>query len=95
MFLALAFVFGLGYCWVGRDLAKNHDIIRMGILGQISVFVISLYAVTLAHPRLAWPYLLPGLVDLVLDEAASPRDGGSGLGGCADWEEAGRREILV
>ena len=30
-----------------------------------------------------------------LDEAASPRDGGSGLGGCADWEEAGRREILV
>jgi hypothetical protein len=64
MFLALAFVFGLGYWWVGRDLDRNHDIIRMGIFGQISVFAISLHAVTLAQPRLPWPYLLPGLVDL-------------------------------
>lgn len=24
-----------------------------------------------------------------LDEAASPRDGGSGLGGCLEWEGAG------
>jgi len=29
--------------------------------------------------------------DRALDEAASSRDGGSGLGGCADWERAGRR----
>src|SRR5262249_55807368 len=30
LFLALASVFGLGYWWVGRDLEKNHDIVRMG-----------------------------------------------------------------
>ena len=34
-------------------------------------------------------------LEKALDEAASPRDGGSGLGGLRDWEEAGRREILV
>jgi hypothetical protein len=65
LFLALAFVFGLGYWWVGRDLDKNLDIVRMGILGQFSVFGLTLYAVTLARPSLPWPFLLPGLVDLV------------------------------
>lgn len=65
LFLALAFVFGLGYWWVGRDLDKSHDIVRMGILGQLSVFGLTLYGVTLARPALPWPFLLPGLVDLV------------------------------
>jgi hypothetical protein len=65
LFLALAFVFGMGYWWVGRDLEKNHDIIRMGIFGQLSVFALSLYAVSIARPRLPWPFLIPGLIDLV------------------------------
>ena len=30
-----------------------------------------------------------------LDEAASPRDGGSGLGGRADWEEVEPPVVLV
>jgi len=32
--------------------------------GQLSVFVISLYAVAFAQPRLPWPLILPGMVDL-------------------------------
>ena len=32
---------------------------------------------------------------LLLDEAASPRVGGSGLGGCADWEEVEPPMVLV
>jgi hypothetical protein len=65
LFLALAFAFGLGYWWVGRDLDKNHDIIRMGILGQLSVFTIVAYAVGFMQPPLPWPYLLPAIIDLV------------------------------
>lgn len=64
LFLALAFVFGLGYWWAGRDLEKNHDIIRMGILGQAAVFAVLAYFVGFGKPPLLWPYLLPGIVDL-------------------------------
>jgi hypothetical protein len=64
MFLALAFVFGLGYWWVGGDLSKNHAIIRMGVLGQLSVFVVLVYAVAFAPQPLPWSFILPGLIDL-------------------------------
>ncbi len=39
LFLALAFVYGIGYYWVSRDLDRNHDIVRLGILGKILVFI--------------------------------------------------------
>jgi hypothetical protein len=65
LFLALAFAFGLGYWWVGRDPQRNRDIVRMGIFGQLSVFVISLYAVCFASQPLPWPLLLPGIVDFL------------------------------
>jgi hypothetical protein len=64
LFLALAFSFGLGYWWVGGDLEKNHDIVRMGILGQLSFFSVLAYAVALGKPSLPWPYVLPGVIDL-------------------------------
>ena len=63
MFLALAFAFGLGYWWVGCDPEKNRDIIRMGVLGQLSVFVVLAYAVGFAPQRLPWPFFLPGVID--------------------------------
>lgn len=65
LFLALAFIFGLGYWRVGSDITRNHDIIRMGILGQLSVFVILVYAVFYALRPLPWPFLMAGVVDLV------------------------------
>jgi len=64
LFLSLAFAFGLGYWWVGRDLERNRDIARMAVFGQLSVFVISLYAVAFAPQPLPWPLILPGVVDL-------------------------------
>jgi hypothetical protein len=64
LFLSLAFAFGLGYWWVGRDPEKNRDIARMGVFGQLSVFVISLYAVAFAPQPLPWQLILPGVVDL-------------------------------
>src|SRR5262249_17932800 len=64
MFLALAFTFGLGYWRVGQDLAANRDIVRGGVIGQASVFVVLAYEVLLTR-RLPLPFLVPGLVDLL------------------------------
>ncbi len=44
MFLGLAFVFGIGYFWVSKDIHKNHDIVRMGIIAKIFVFVALMWA---------------------------------------------------
>ena len=44
MFLGLVFVYGIGYFWVSRDINKNHDIVRMGIIGKLIVFVALLWA---------------------------------------------------
>jgi hypothetical protein len=43
LFLGLAFIFGIGYWQVSRDLTRNHDIVRLGICGQVWVFAISVY----------------------------------------------------
>jgi hypothetical protein len=34
--------FGLGYFWLSRDTSKNHDIVKLGILGKTAVFFIAL-----------------------------------------------------
>ncbi|MFN5515282.1 MAG: hypothetical protein ACK5CA_11170 [Cyanobacteriota bacterium] len=61
LFAALAFIFGLGYWQVGRDLSQNREVIRMGIFGQYAVFFILLATVLSGH--LIWPYLIPASVD--------------------------------
>jgi hypothetical protein len=63
LFLAMAFVFGIGYWWVGRDVTQNHAIVHLVIYGQLSVFVIAvIHSVRGELPLL---YALPALVDLV------------------------------
>jgi hypothetical protein len=44
MFLGLAFVLGIGYFWVSNDIHKNHDIVRMGIIGKFFVFAALMWA---------------------------------------------------
>jgi hypothetical protein len=63
MFLGLAFVYGIGYFWVSRDIHKNHDIVRMGIIGKIIVFVAFLWAWMAGEV----PLILvgPGIIDLI------------------------------
>jgi len=41
--MALVFVFGIGYYWVSKDLSKNHDIVKLGIIAKILVFLIFSY----------------------------------------------------
>jgi len=64
MFLALAFVFGIGYWRVGQSLTRHRDTVRGGVLGQIAVFLVAAYEVLIAA-RLPWAFLVPGVVDLI------------------------------
>jgi hypothetical protein len=64
MFLALAFIFGLGYWRVGQDITTNRDIVRGGVLGQIAVFVAIAHAVFVAL-SLPLLFILPAVVDLI------------------------------
>ena len=45
MFLAFSFVFvfGIGYLIVSKDLSKNHDIVRLGILSKALAFFVILH----------------------------------------------------
>ena len=63
LFLVLVFIIGIGYWWVSKDIERHHDIIKLGILAQSSVFVVLAYhtLVNKLHPL----YLIPGIIDLV------------------------------
>jgi len=37
---ACLFVFGLGYYWVSRDLSRNHDLVKLGVVGKPLVFLV-------------------------------------------------------
>ena len=53
MFLAFAFVFvfGIGYLIVSKDLSKNHDIVRLGILSKALAF----FVITVSYTHLTLP----------------------------------------
>lgn len=62
LFLALVFVIGIAYWWVGQDILRNLAIVKFGIYAQTSVFLVLAYH-TLSgniHPF----YLIPGVIDL-------------------------------
>ncbi|MEP0757108.1 hypothetical protein [Coleofasciculus sp. FACHB-T130] len=62
LFGALVFTIGIGYWWVGKDISRNHDLIRFGICAQVSVFIVLAYHTLIGglHPF----YLVPGVIDL-------------------------------
>jgi hypothetical protein len=41
LFMSLVATFGLGYYWTGQDVAMNRDIIKMGIIGKLLVFILA------------------------------------------------------
>lgn len=63
LFYGLVFIIGIGYWWVSQDISQNHDIVRLGILAQCSVFILLTYHTVLGslHPL----YLLSGVLDLI------------------------------
>jgi hypothetical protein len=61
--LALAFVFGIGYYYVSRDLYGNVNIVRLGIYGKAAFAVIFIYHVMFGsfHPV----FLSGAIIDVV------------------------------
>jgi tryptophan-rich sensory protein len=61
--LALAFVFGIGYYYVYRDLYSNLNIVRLGIYGKTAFAVIFIYHVIFSgfHPI----FLSGAIIDLM------------------------------
>jgi hypothetical protein len=62
-FLGAIFIFGIGYYWVSKDVVQNRDIIKMGIIGKIMVFLLLLvYMIKGEITLLLFP---AGCVDLI------------------------------
>jgi hypothetical protein len=63
LFVVLVFIIGIGYWWVGKDISRHHDIVKLGLYAQYSVFVVLAYHTLVGklHPF----YLIPGVIDLV------------------------------
>jgi hypothetical protein len=60
---ACLLVFGLGYYWVGGNLADNRDLVKLGVIGKPLVFLVFLgHAVRKEIPVLL---VAPSLVDLL------------------------------
>ena len=62
LFLGICFVFGIGYYWVSKDIFKNHDIIRLGIIAKLYVFGMAVWAVWTGQTHFI--FLGAGVVDL-------------------------------
>jgi hypothetical protein len=57
------FVFGLGYYWVSRDLSRNRDLVKLGVIGKPLVFLVFLgHALVKEIPVLL---VAPSTVDLL------------------------------
>ena len=57
------FVFGLGYYWVSRDLARNRDLVKLGVIGKPLVFIV-FFGHALTH-EIPMRLVFPSIVDLL------------------------------
>jgi hypothetical protein len=58
------FVFGLGYYWVSRELSRNRDLVKLGVIGKPLVFIV-FFGHALTH-EIPVRLVLPSIVDLLL-----------------------------
>jgi len=63
LFLAAVFVFGIGYYWISVDTWRNRDIVKMGIIAKILVFL--LFLLYLLKGEITLLLFLAGCVDLL------------------------------
>lgn len=63
LFSWLVIVFGIGYFWASKDPAGNAAIIKLGILGKLSVFAVGVACVL--GGTVSWQMILLVSVDLL------------------------------
>lgn len=44
LFMGLVLVFGIGYFWAWQDFARNAPLVRLGVVGKLTVFFIATIA---------------------------------------------------
>jgi small multidrug resistance pump len=59
----LIIVFGIGYFWASKDLATNAPIVRLGMLGKMSVVLVALACVLTG--AVSWQLLILVSIDLL------------------------------
>ena len=57
------FVFGLGYYWVSRDLSRNRDLVKLGVIGKPLVFLV--FFGHALEQEIPWLLIVPSVVDLL------------------------------
>jgi hypothetical protein len=57
------FVFGLGYYWVSRNISRNRDLMKLGVIGKPLVFVV-FFGHALAQ-EISMLLVIPSVVDLL------------------------------
>jgi hypothetical protein len=63
LFSWLVIVFGIGYFWASKDLAANVSIVKLGLLGKLSVVLVVLACILTG--AVSWQMMLLASVDLV------------------------------
>ena len=63
LFAWLVIVFGIGYFWASRDPEANVPVIKLGIIGKLSVVLVSLACVLTGG--VSWQMLILVSVDLL------------------------------
>jgi hypothetical protein len=63
LFSWLVIVFGIGYFWASKDLAANVSIVKLGLLGKLSVVLVVLACILAGV--VSWQMMLLASVDLV------------------------------
>ena len=63
LFAWLVIVFGIGYFWASRDPAANVPVIKLGMLGKLSVVLVSLVCVLTGS--VSWQIMLLMSADLL------------------------------
>ena len=63
LFSWLVIVFGIGYFWASKDLVANVSIVKLGILGKLSVVLVSLACVLTG--TVSWQMMILASADLL------------------------------
>ena len=63
LFAWLVIVFGIGYFWASRDPVANVPVIKLGMLGKLSVVLVSMACVLTGS--VSWQFMLVVSVDLL------------------------------
>jgi hypothetical protein len=61
--MALVFALGVGFYWVSKNIHKNHDIVRLGIIAKTLAFLVLVYHYFIGNFHLL--LALCGAVDLI------------------------------